>query len=151
NESRQEARVVGGSRAPGDSAAQQSVGERHPPVREDAEDQRGDAERRGPALPRYISPPKAALPEARCDRLALSSGSNAASGGNPFPGRLDPEKGCGTGNAIDIAPTRWRNAVGDARLRASQTTGLLRSYVFFFCVFASRVLPKSESNPVQRQ
>src|SRR6185437_1728464 len=37
--------------------------------------------------------------------------------------------GCGTGDAIDIAPSRWRNAVGDARLRASQTTGLLRSHL----------------------
>ena len=43
-DSRQEVGVAVGSRAPGNSAAQQPVGERHPAVRQEAEDQRGDAE-----------------------------------------------------------------------------------------------------------
>ena len=43
-DSRQEVGVALGSRPPGDSAAQQPVGERYPAVRQEAEDQRGDAE-----------------------------------------------------------------------------------------------------------
>ena len=43
-DSRQEVGIALGSRPPGNPAAQQSVGERYPAVREEAEDQRGDAE-----------------------------------------------------------------------------------------------------------
>ena len=78
-DSRQEVGVVVGSRPPGNSAAQQPVGERHPAVRQETEDQRGDAERRGPALPGHLSQPEDNLPEARCDLLALSSGSHTRS------------------------------------------------------------------------
>ena len=64
---------------PGDSAAQQSLGERHSGVGEEAEDQRRHAERVGPALPRHLCQPEEDLPEAGRILLAVSSGSHTRS------------------------------------------------------------------------
>ena len=104
DDSRQEVGVAVGSRPPGNPVAQQPVGERHPAVRQETEDQRGDAERRGPPLPGHLSQPEDDLPEARCDLLALSSGSHTRSPRRPSPGRPDPKKGRRTRRGV-ISPS----------------------------------------------
>ena len=78
-DSREAGRSVVGAGSAGDSAAQQSLGERHSGMGEEAEDQRRHAERIGPALPRHFCQPEEDLPEAGRILLAVSSGSHTRS------------------------------------------------------------------------